>query len=98
MLEVITNRRKKTLTLGHYFDKWILQFFLFFFFFFPYGTKFKIEYCRTGACVCGDSQAINKQLYRPYVGHFFNMASIQVETTMTKNHEKGTFINCHEHV
>ena len=27
------------------------------------GTKFQIEYCRTGACVCGDLQAINKNLY-----------------------------------
>ena len=33
-----------------------------------------------------------------YKGHFFNMATIQEETTMKKNHEKGTFINCHEHV
>ena len=33
-----------------------------------------------------------------HTGHFFNMATIQVETTMKKNHEKGTFINCHEHV
>ena len=29
---------------------------------------------------------------------FFNMATIQEETTMEKNHEKGTFVNCHEHV
>ena len=38
-------------------------FFFFFFFFFPYGTKFKIEYCRTGACGFGDLQAINKNIY-----------------------------------
>ena len=25
-------------------------------------------------------------------GHFFNMATIQEETTMKKNYEKGTFV------
>ena len=35
---------------------------------------------------------------KTFLGHFFNMATIQVETTMKKNHEKGTFVNCHEHV
>ena len=33
------------------------------FFFFPYGTKFKIEYCRTGACGFGDLLAINTNIY-----------------------------------
>ena len=35
---------------------------------------------------------------RSLMGHFFNMATIQEETAMKKNHEKGTFVNCHEHV
>ena len=33
-----------------------------------------------------------------HMGHFFNMATIQEETIMKQNHEKGTFINWHEHV
>ena len=32
------------------------------------------------------------------VGHFFNMATIQEESTIKKNHENGKFVNCHGHV
>ena len=32
------------------------------------------------------------------MGHFFNMATIQEETTMKKYHEKGTFVNCLDNV
>ena len=32
------------------------------------------------------------------MGNFFNMATIQEETTIKKNHGKGEFVNCHGHV
>ena len=32
------------------------------------------------------------------MGNFFNMATIQEETAIKKNHEKGKFVNCHGYV